>query len=401
MYKGYKGHKKVAVIFSGGPAPSANAVISSVSLNFLNERIPVVGFFNGFEYLEKFNPADRYSLVEGLHFEVLDNKIAGIRNRRGVYLKTSRSNPGRDVHSRSDLEDPHKNQKLNNILSAFDYLGIGFLVTIGGDDTLKTANFLSILGLPVLHIPKTIDNDYFGIPWTFGYWSAVQTAKEALLNIKADAESTSSYFIAELMGRKAGWITYAAGIAGEAVMMISSEDVEGDELDIEFWAEKIVEKIFLRERFNKFYGVIAVAEGLADRLPDRYKPTETDKHGNLIFGTAFVGRVIGDRASQLYEERTGRRKKITYKQIGYETRNVPPISFDVVLGSMLGFGVVKLFKQGKFNNLVSVSDHFDVIGVPFAELIDPDTMLTRLRIVPKGSDFYELKEALTFQDSDL
>ncbi len=398
--KGYKGHKKIAVVFSGGPAPAANAVISSVSLNFLNERIPVVGFFNGFEYLEKFDPGDRYSLVEGLHFEHLDNNISGIRNRRGVYLKTSRANPGKDIHSRQDLDDPKKSAKLHSILNALDFLGIGFLVTIGGDDTLKTANFLSILGLPVLHIPKTIDNDYFGIPWTFGYWSAVQTAKEVLLNINADAESTSSYFIAELMGRKAGWITYAAGVAGEAVMMLSSEDVEGDELDIEALSETIVEKILLRERYNKYYGVIAVAEGLADRLPDRYKPTETDKHGNLIFGTAFVGRVIGDRVSQIYEAKTGRKKKITYKQIGYETRNVPPISFDVVLGSMLGFGVVKLFKQGKFNTLVSVSDHFDVIGVPFSELIDPDTMLTRLRTVPKGSDFFELKEALTFQDSD-
>lgn len=400
MITGYKGHKKVAVLFSGGPAPSANAVISSVSLNFLNERIPVIGFFNGFEYLEKFNPGDRYSLVEGLHFVHLDNNISGIRNRRGVYLKTSRANPGRDIHNRLDLEDPHKNHKLNNILNAFDFLGIGFLVTIGGDDTLKTANFLSILGLPVLHVPKTIDNDYYGIPWTFGYWSAVQTAKEALLNIKADAESTNSYFIAELMGRKAGWLTYAAGVAGEAVMMISSEDIDGDEIDIEALAGKIAEKILLRERYGKYYGVIAVAEGLADRLPERYKPTETDKHGNLIFGTAFVGRVLGDRASQIYEEKTGRRKKITYKQIGYETRNVQPISFDVVLGSMLGFGVAKLFKQQKFNNLVSVSDNFDVIGVPFSELIDPETMLTRLRTVPKGSDFFELKEALTFQDSD-
>lgn len=397
--KGYKGHKKVAVVFSGGPAPSANAVISSVSLNFLNDRIPVVGFYNGFEYLEKFNPGDQYSLVEGLHFEILDNRIAGIRNRRGVYLKTSRANPGRNVHSRQDLDDPQKSQKLRNILNALEFLGIGFLVTIGGDDTLKTANFLSILGLPVLHIPKTIDNDYFGIPWTFGYWSAVQTAKEVLLNLKADAESTNSYFVAELMGRKAGWITYAAGVAGETVMMISNEDLDSDELDIDKWAGRIVDKILLRERFNKFYGVIAVAEGLADRLPDRYRPTETDKHGNLIFGTAFVGRVIGDRASQIYEERTGRKKKITYKQIGYETRNVPPISFDVVLGSMLGFGVVKLFKQGKFNTLVSVSDHFDVIGVPFSELIDPETLLTRLRTVPKGSDFFELKEALTFQES--
>ena len=214
--KGYKGGSKVGMLFSGGPAPSANAVISSATLSFLNARIPVYGFFYGFEYLENFDYRNRYSLVEGVHYEPLTQEISGVRNRRGVYLKTSRANPGKNIRTREDLQDAEKTKKLNNILKAFETLGIGYLVTIGGDDTLKTANYLSLLGLPVIHIPKTIDNDYFGIPWTFGYWSSVQSAQEALLNLRADAESTSTYFVVELMGRKAGWLTYAAGIAGES-----------------------------------------------------------------------------------------------------------------------------------------------------------------------------------------
>jgi len=395
--KGYKGNKKVALLFSGGPAPSSNAVISSVALNFINAKIPIIGFFYGFEFLENFDINNRYSLVENIHYEILDFNISRIRNRRGVYLKTSRSNPGREIRTKEDLKDPKKNKKLKNILEGFNSLGIGYLITIGGDDTLKTANYLSLIGLPVIHIPKTIDNDYFGISWTFGYWSAVQSSKEVLLNLKADAQSTNSFFVAELMGRKAGWITYASGIAGEAVMMLSSEDVTCPEIDIEKLANEVVDMILLREKNNKFYGVIAIAEGLADKLPIKFKPTQKDKHGNIVYGSIGVGGILRDKTKEVYKKRTGRSKKITYKQIGYETRNALPISFDVVLGSMLGYGAFKLYKQENFNSMVSVSDNFSIIEVPFSKLIDSKTLLTKLRKVPKGSDFYELKEALSFK----
>jgi 6-phosphofructokinase 1 len=396
----FKAHKKVAILFSGGPAPSANAVISSVALNFINARVPIVGFFYGFEFLEDYDSKNRYSLSPNVHYQVLDSSISRIRNQRGVYLKTSRANPGRLIKSTQDLEDPEKSKRLHNIVEALDSLGIGCLITIGGDDTLKTANFLSRLGLPVIHIPKTIDNDYFGIAWTFGYWSSVQASQEALLNLKADAESTGSYFIAELMGRKAGWLTYAAGIAGEAIQMVSTEDVEEDVLDLEKLADRIVDTMLQREKRDKYYGVICVAEGLADKLPEKYRPTESDRHGNVILGTAEVGRVLRDVAEKIYHRRTGRKKKIIYKQIGYETRNALPISFDVVLASMLGFGAYKLYKTSQFDCMVSVSDNFSIVGVPFEQLIDPQTLLTRLRNVPRGSDFFDLKEALSFKTID-
>lgn len=397
--EGYNGHKKVALVFSGGPAPSANAVISSVALNFINKKIPIIGFFYGFEFLEDYDPANRFSLVRGIHYEVLDASISRIRNRRGVYLKSSRANPGKKIKNKDDLKDPQKNRRLLNILKAFDSLGIGFLVTIGGDDTLKTANYLSLLDFPVLHIPKTIDNDYFGIAWTFGYWSSVQACQELLLNLRADSESSNSYFIVELMGRKAGWITYAAGIAGESVMMISTEDIDGPVMDVDALAEKILDSILLRERNNKFYGVICIAEALADKLPEDLRPKATDRHGNIQLSKAEIGRIIRDIVVKKYRERTARGKKIIYKQIGYETRNTPPISFDVVLSSMLGFGAYKLFTQKKFNSMVSVSDNFQIVAVPFSDLVDKKTLLTRLRNVPKGSDFFELKEALSFKEN--
>lgn len=396
MFQGYKKGKKVGVLFSGGPASAANTVISSVVLSFINHYIPVIGFYNGFEHLEQFEKYNPYSLLENVHYLHMDSSVARIRNIRGVFLRTSRANPGREVQCMDDLQDPKKTRNLQNIMDAFEHLGIGALITIGGDDTLKVANYLHLLGLPLIHIPKTIDNDYFGIPWTFGYWTAVEVTKNAILNLKADAESTDSYFIVELMGRKSGWITYAAGIAGEAVKMMASEDA-GETLDIEAICEEFVDLIILRERENKLYGVICAAEGLVDKVPDQYKPHDVDKHGNVTFGKAEIAKVLAEKTKQIYKKKTGKTKKILAKQIGYETRSAPPVSFDVVLGSMLGFGSYHLFVRQEFGHMVSVTDNFDIKAIPFAELIDPATLITRVRTVPPGSDFYNLKEALSYR----
>lgn len=389
--------RRVGVVFSGGPAPSANTVISSVTLTFLNHGVQVVGFLNGFEHIEEFNQHDPSSLRENIHYVRLTHKVSELRNQRGVVLKTSRANPGRPVTCREDLEDPRKSRRLRNILEALDCIDVGVLITIGGDDTLKTANYLHLLGLPVVHIPKTIDNDYYGIAWTFGYWTAVNAAQEILLNLRGDAEATESWFVVELMGRKAGWITYAAGVAGMADKMIALEDLGTDTLDVEKVGDEIVDLILAREREGKSYGIVCLAEGLADRLADDQKPKEVDRHGNLLFGKVEVGGMISERIRDRYHARTQRKKKITYKQVGYETRSSSPISFDVVLGAMLGYGAFKLVAEEKYGHMVSVSDNFDIKGIPFDELVDPRSLVTKLRNVPKGSDFYNLKEALSYR----
>lgn len=399
MFHGYKRGKKVGVVFSGGPASAANTVISSAVLSFLDHNVPVIGFYNGFENLMKFEQYNPYSLLEKVHYLHFDSSVARIRNRRGVFLRTSRANPGREIGGVKDLQDPQKTRYLQNILDAFEHLGVGALITIGGDDTLKVANYLFLLGLPVIHVPKTIDNDYYGIPWTFGYWTAVEVTKNAILNLRADAESTDSYFIVELMGRKSGWLTYAAGIAGEAVKMVAGEDV-ADELDVDRVCEEFVDLIILRERASKSYGVICVAEGLVDKLSDSFKPAEKDKHGNIIFGRAEIAKILVERTKEIYHRKTGKDKKLVAKQIGYETRSAPPVSFDVVLGSMLGYGTYSLFRNSQFGHMVSVTDDFDITAISFKDLIDEETLVTRLRTVPKGSDFYNLKEALSYRSLD-
>jgi ATP-dependent phosphofructokinase / diphosphate-dependent phosphofructokinase len=390
--------KKVGILFSGGPAPSANTVISSTALNFLDHGVPVIGFYRGYEFMQDFN-INYPKLKKGTHYTEINYEITQVRNERGIYLRTSRANPGKGINTIDELKDTGKNSRLRNIMDACEYLNIGALVSIGGDDTLKTANFLHILGFPIIHIPKTIDNDYYGIPWTFGYWTAVDAAQKNILNLKADAQATDSFFIVELMGRKAGWITYAAGIAAEAIMMVAAEDIPGDILDIDQLVEDITNTIIARENNRRPYGVIAVSEGIVDKLPDEMKPGETDKHGNILYREAQISRILAERVKNLYMEKTGLEVKVTPKQIGYETRSSPPISFDVVLGSMLGYGAHKFYSENTFGIMVSVTDNFDLKAVPFSELIDPETMKTKLRDVPKGSDFYTLKERLSYRKS--
>jgi ATP-dependent phosphofructokinase / diphosphate-dependent phosphofructokinase len=388
-----KKNEKVALVFSGGPAPSANAVITSAALSFLDHGIGVVGLLDGFSHVQDFKP--EVGLKPGKDYLDIDCTISGIRNQRGIVLRSSRANPGKSVSSREDFEDSEKGKKLKNVLAALDSLGVRTLITMGGDDTLKTANFLSMLGLQVIHIPKTIDNDYYGIPWTFGYWTAVDTAQRALLNLKSDADSTNAYFLVELMGRKAGWITYAAGIAGEACDILAAEDIEGN-LDPDALAGRFADLIAAREKDGRTAGLICIAEGLADKLPESVLPKEIDAHGNVYYGQAELCKNLAKKTMALYKERTGKEKKINAKQVGYETRTAAPISYDVVLSSMLGFGAFTLHQAGKFGHMVSVADNFDIRAIPFSDLIDPQSLKTRIRLVPKEGDLFHLKNALSF-----
>lgn len=393
----YKPGDAVAVIFSGGPASGANSVISSLALNFINEGIPIYGILKGYENLEQFSSDELKKLEKDIHYIELDRRIAGIRGNAGVILKTSRANPGKEIKKVEDIDDAKKSKKLNNIINALLSLNVKVAITIGGDDTLKIANFLHLMGFPTIHVPKTIDNDYFGIPWTFGYWSAVETAKEALINFREDARSTDSYFIVELMGRKTGWITYAAGVSAQATMMLAVEDfIDQEFIDIEEISSKIVDQIVAREAENRYYGVICVAEGLVDKLPENFVAKEKDKHGNIYYGLTEICKLLADAIKKEYKNRTGKSKKIIPRQIGYETRCVPSSAFDTTLGSMLGYGAYKLFKENMFGNMVSVEDNFDIKSIPFNELIDPETLLTKIRTVNPNKDFYKLKESLSY-----
>ncbi|MHB9003286.1 MAG: 6-phosphofructokinase [Coriobacteriia bacterium] len=396
--------RKVGMLFSGGPAPAANAVISAAAISFLNAGIDVCGFLDGYEDLELFS--SEHPIEEGRDYICLDrDMVSGIRSRKDIILRTSRANPGKQVHTREDLKDPVKNAKLRAVYAAFDEMGIDALVSIGGDDTLKTANYLyqmqelmpELRRVRIVHLPKTIDNDYYGIDWTFGFTSAAHFAAMEIRNIGADARSTKAWYILEMMGRKAGWLTYAAGIAGEATRMLSVEDFD-DTFDRDKVAEELVDLVLMRACDGREYGVICIAEGLADMLPDGQRPDVRDEHGNTMLGSVRIGENLAGAMEVAYERKTGKKMTIRAKQIGYETRCSEPGAFDVMLGSQLGFGAYRALAEENLTGvMVSVRDQLDLKYVPFGELIDPDTLRTRVRFIHRDSDFYRLARALEYQ----
>ncbi len=408
--------KRVALVFSGGPAPAANAVISSASMSFLEDDREVIGFFHGYSNLQDYHPVT-HRLLPDEHYRIFEEKdLSGLRNSRGIVIGTARANPGKGIEKPADLEDLTKTQRLRNVYNALVDLEIDALISIGGDDTLKTANFLyeyqkrlpkEARRVQVVHLPKTIDNDYRGIDFTFGFFTAVDVMAKELQNLRADAMSTGSYFIVETMGRKAGWLSYGVAIAGEATLVVAVEDIVGDlvlkgnkpeepQLSMPALVDYIVDVIIAREKRGKHYGTVVLAEGLAEMLPDeQIKDLPRDEHGHLTLARMDLGKLVAILVARRYDERTKRKKKVTGLQIGYESRCAPPHAFDVMLGSQLGIGAYRaLVEENLDGHLVSVVGQLELSYVPFKELVNPATLKTEVRFIKAGSDYHRLARFL-------
>jgi 6-phosphofructokinase len=402
--------RRVAILFSGGPAPAANAVISATALSFLGVGIEAVGIFHGYSRLVA--DADT-PLVRDEDYRVFEERdLRALRNQRGIVIGTARTNPGKGIECAADLDDPGKTRWLANVHRALTGLGVDALVSIGGDDTLKTANFLvefqrrlpaDAPRIAVVHLPKTIDNDYKGIDFTFGFFTAVDFMAKEVLNLRQDAMATRSYFVVETMGRKAGWLSYGVAIAGEANLVVGVEDLDESlcgapgELDLDRLAERIVDLILTRERRDrKRYGVVVLAEGLAEALPPALlESVDRDDHGHISLGKLNLGELVAKRTERRYAERTGGETKLKAVQLGYESRCAPPHAFDVMLGSALGVGAYRaLAEEGLTGFMVSVTGQLDLQYVPFGDLINPETLRTEVRLIERGSDFHRLARFL-------
>lgn len=415
---------RVAILFAGGPAPAANAVISTAAVSFLRNGIEVVGMRYGYSNLIKFS-AD-YPMQEDRDYVILDHaRLKRTRNSQGIMIGSARANPGKHVTSKADLDESEKIAPLKTVYDALCSMNIDALVSIGGDDTLKTANKLQMFQdrlpegskqIPVVHVPKTIDNDYMGIDFTFGYFTAVDVLAGEIRNLLADAESTNSYFLAETMGRSAGWIAYGAAIAGEASLVISVEDITGKYRDVEETVnpetgeketrevmnmeetiQRIVASMRVREESEgKGYGVVIVAEGLAELLPYSYvEGVSRDEHGHISISEINLSEVFSRLIKAEYARQTGKKKRVKGLQLGYESRCSRPQAFDVMLGSQLGVGAYRaLVEEQRSGVMVSVSGQLELHYVPFNTLVDPETLVTIVRYVEPNSDFHQLARFL-------
>ena len=278
--------RRVAILFAGGPAPAANAVISTCAASFVRNGIGVLGIKYGYSNLSEYSP--ERPLVAGRDYIDIDlGVLRRTRNSQGILIGTARANPGKNVSSPAHLDDPERSAPLRRVYDGLCSLGVDALISIGGDDTLKTANKFQLFQdrlpadahrIPVVHLPKTIDNDYSGIDFTFGYFTAVETLGVEIRNLLYDAEATQSYYLAETMGRSAGWLAYGAAIAGEASLVLSIEDIIGELreeetttddktgktktkpiMNMERVVARIVDMMLSREKENKEFGVIILA----------------------------------------------------------------------------------------------------------------------------------------------
>jgi len=416
--------KRVAILFAGGPAPAANAVISCAAVSFLRNNIEVVGILHGYSHLMEYS--DGSALEEGRHYIKIDHKVLKrTRNSQGIIIGTARANPGKAVADPKHLDDPERSKPLNTVYQALRSLGVDALISIGGDDTLKTANKFRMYQerlpadaprIPVVHLPKTIDNDYMGIDFTFGYFTAVEVLAGEIRNLLADGEANRAYFIAETMGRSAGWLAYGAAIAGEASLVISVEDITGKYesseevkdpttgktqirrvMDFDEVIKRIVATMRVREEAEgKPYGVIVLAEGLAELLPYTHiEGVPRDEHGHIAISKLNLSRLFSDRVGKEYKKQTGREKKITGLQLGYESRCARPQAFDVMLGSQLGVGAYRALVEKRLDGvMVSISGQLELNYVPFSQLVDPETLVTVVRYIEPGSDFHRLARFL-------
>ncbi len=415
--------RRVAILFAGGPAPAANAVISTCAVSFLRNDIQVLGIKHGYSNLINYSP-DK-PLEAGHDFVVLDHTaLRRTRNSQGILIGTARSNPGKSISKPAHLDDPERSAPLRRVYEALCSLDVNALVSIGGDDTLKTANKLKLFQdrlpegskrIPIVHLPKTIDNDYHGIDFTFGFFTAADTLATEIRNLLYDAEAGQAYFLAETMGRNAGWLAYGAAIAGEASLVISVEDIigefRGEEsvtnpitgkvetrkiMKVDRLIDRIVKTMVARENEGKNFGVIVIAEGVAEFLPMKYlEGIPRDDHGHISISQVALGRMLAGLIAESYQKTTGKTKRVNGLQLGYESRCAKPSAFDVMLGSQLGVGAYRALVENNLNGvMVSVAGQLELHYEPFENLVDPETLVTRVRYIEPGSDFHSLARFL-------
>jgi 6-phosphofructokinase 1 len=411
--------RRIAIVFSGGPAPAANAVISTAAAAFLRSGIEVIGIFNGYTGLAQYS--EDYPMEEGRDYIFINHQVLRrTRNSQGVLLRTARENPGKQIRNPNDLCDSKRAAGLHRVHQALSSLDVDALISIGGDGTLITANMLKLLQtrmgpehhhIRIVHLPKTIDNDYMGIDFTFGYFTAVENLAMEIRNLLADAEATSCYYVVVTMGRSAGWLAYGAAIASEASLVIGAEDIIGQfrcqtaycdtddnrsEMNMDAVVDRMVKTMQAREEEGKPFGVIVLSEGLTQYLPEALiKNAARDDYGNISLSQVRLADIFAERIGAEYRQRTGRDRKTVGIKLGYESRCAKPHAYDVVLASQIGVGAYRALVEKEMDGvMVSVTGQVELKYVPFEELVDQMSLKTIVRRMSPGSDFHRLARFL-------
>ena len=367
---------KLAVVVGGGPAPGINGVISAVTFEASKQGLEVIGLYDGFKWLSKGDT----SQISNLEPE----DISRIHMRGGSIIRTSRENPTKDP------------AKMANVIKALTELNVKYLITIGGDDTAFTATQVEKAAggkIAVCHVPKTIDNDLplpHGVP-TFGFETARQLGAQLVENLMEDAQTAFRWYIIVAMGRSAGHLALGMGMGAGATLTLIPEEL-GSKISWKKVVAILTGAIIKRMVSGRNHGVAVIAEGVAIRFdPEEMtilKDVPRDEHGNIRLAEIPLAdmlkqHVLAELAS------LGLKMTIIGKDIGYELRCQPPISFDREYTRYLGFSAVKFLAGGGSGAMIMLKDGKST-PIKFADLIDPATKKTRIRTVEIGSDDYHM-----------
>ncbi|MBD0317844.1 MAG: 6-phosphofructokinase [Thermoleophilia bacterium] len=344
--------RRVGLLTGGGDCPGLNAVIRAVARRSLERGYEVAGVREGWR-----------GLVEGRLEPLGPREISGLLPRGGTILGTSRTNPFKSDGA------------VERLLANVNTRNLDALVAIGGEDTLGVAARLHAEhGLPVVGVPKTIDNDLAATEYTFGFDTAVSIATEAIDRLHTTAESHNRVMVVEVMGRHTGWIAVMSGIAGGADVILIPEQP--------MTVEECCEEIGRRHRRGKDFSIVVVSEGYeltyasGERRTVGQAPSPADEFGHVRLGG------VGDALAHEIEERTGYETRVTV--LGHVQRGGSPTSRDRILATRYGLKAADLVHDGRFGTMAALQGD-RIVEVPLADAV------AGLKTVP--AEWYDVAKA--------
>jgi len=331
----------IGILTGGGDCPGLNAVIRAVVKAAIGQGIKVWGIKNGFG-----------GLVENTMIELTIQSISGILPRGGTILgTTNRDNPFhyRVSYNNEIIYQDMSGQAIENLHNS----GIEALVVIGGDGSLRIGAEFADLGINVVAVPKTIDNDLPGTERTFGFDTAVNIATEALDRLHTTAESHHRVMILEVMGRYAGWIALHSGLAGGADCILIPE--------IPYAMQSVIAKIEQRQREGKLFSIIVVAEGAAPLGGEMIGTSVSAGSGEKI----RLGGV-GEKIALAVEQMTGIESRCTV--LGHLQRGGSPTAYDRVLATRYGVASIDRVVRGDIAHMVALQQD-KIISIPIGQIV--------------------------------
>ena len=350
--------KKIGVLTGGGDAPGLNAVIRAVVKAACNAGIEVVGLEDSFDGL--LDPSRTRPLMP--------RDVTGILRLGGTILGTT--NHGDPFAYPVDTPEG-KVDYSDRVVETFHKMGMDALVVIGGDGSLSIAHRFYLKGIPVVGVPKTIDNDIVGTTSCFGFDTAVAFAADAIDRLHTTAEAHKRVMVVEVMGRYAGWIALHGGVAGGADVILMPE--------IPYDPRKVADTIKRRESLGAKFSIVVVAEG-AKPVGGSLTVKEAARAGH-VERLGGIGHLVAEQLGEM----TGKEARCVV--LGHLQRGGGPTAFDRVLATRFGGAAVALLQRGVFGKMVA-NNPPDIVPIPLADVVG------RTKTVPLDYDLLQTARAV-------